>query len=138
MPMLTESFSRFAIALVGPLSPPSSEGHRFILTLVDFATGFPEAVPLKEINSVSVVEALVLIFSRIGIARKFLSDRGTQYTSSLMAELHKLLGVKPLFTTSYHPSCNGPVERLHSTLQLRKLCLDKLGSNHVFITRNTE
>ncbi|XP_076049187.1 uncharacterized protein LOC143029893 [Oratosquilla oratoria] len=93
LPIITEPFSRVAIDLVGPLSPPSAEGHRYILTLIDFATGFPEAVPLKEVDSISVAEALLTIFSRVGIPREILSDQGTQFTSQLMAELHKLLGV---------------------------------------------
>ncbi|XP_076033642.1 uncharacterized protein LOC143020782 [Oratosquilla oratoria] len=32
LPIITEPFSRVAIDLVGPLSPPSAEGHRYILT----------------------------------------------------------------------------------------------------------
>ena len=94
LPVVTEPFSRVAVDLVGPLSPPSSEGHRYVLTLIDIATGYPEAIPLKDVDSVSVAEALLTIFSRVGIPRKILSDRGTQFTSHLMAELHKLLGVK--------------------------------------------
>lgn len=127
MPIVTEPFSKVAIDLVGPLSPRSTAGNRYILTLIDFATGFPEAVPLKEIDSISVAEALLLIFSRVGIPREILSDRGSQFTSLLMAELHRLLGVKPLFTTPYHAMGNGRVERLHSTMKacLRKLCSDK-------------
>lgn len=113
LPIITEPFSRVAIDIVGPLSPPSSEGHRYILTLIDFATGFPEAVPIKEITSIDVSESLLSIFSRVGIPREILSDRGTQFTSQLMGDLHKLLGVKPLFTTPYHPSGNGRVERFH-------------------------
>ncbi|XP_076064956.1 uncharacterized protein LOC143038997 [Oratosquilla oratoria] len=77
LPIITEPFSRLAIDLVGPLSPPSAEGHRYILTLIDFATGFPEAVPLKEVDSISVAEALLTIFSRVGIPREILSDQGT-------------------------------------------------------------
>ena len=135
LPIITEPFSRCAIDLVGPLNPPSAEGHRYILTLVDFATGFPEAIPLKEIDSVSVAEALLVIFSRVGIPREILSDRGTQFTSHLMGELHKLLGVKPLFTSPYHPSGNGRVERFHSTLKssLRKLCSDKPRDWHRYL-----
>ncbi|XP_047469564.1 uncharacterized protein LOC125025584 [Penaeus chinensis] len=135
MPILTEPFSRVSIDLVGPLSPPSSEGHRYILTLIDFATGFPEALPLKEIDSISVAEALLVIFSRVGIPREILSDRGRQFVSQLMGELHKLLGVKPLFTTPYHPSGNGRVERLHATLKasLRKLCSDKPREWHRYL-----
>ena len=47
MPLIDKPFKRVAIDLVGPISPPSEEGHRYILTLVDFATRYPEAVPLK-------------------------------------------------------------------------------------------
>ena len=92
LPVVTEPFSRVAVDLVGPLSPLSSEGHRYILTLIDFATGYPEAIPLKDVDSVA--EALLTIFSRVGIPQEIVSDRGTQFTSHLMAELHKLLGVK--------------------------------------------
>ena len=36
MPLIDKPFKRVAIDLVGPISPPSEEGHRYILTLVDF------------------------------------------------------------------------------------------------------
>ena len=135
LPIITEPFSRVAIDLVGPLSPPSSQGHRYILTLIDYATGFPEAVPLKEVDSISVAEALLSIFSRVGIPREILSDQGTQFTSQLMGELHKLLGVKPSFTTPFHPSANGRVERLHGPLKaaLRKLCADQPREWHRYL-----
>ena len=50
LPIITETFSRVAVDLVGPLSPPSSEEHRYILTLIDYATGFSEAISFKEID----------------------------------------------------------------------------------------
>lgn len=55
-----------------------------------------------------------------------------------MAELHKLLGVKPIFTTPYHPSGNERVERLHEALMaaLRKLCADKPREWHRYLTPN--
>ena len=72
---------------------------------------------------------------RVGIPREVLSDQGTQFTSQLMAELHKLLGVKPSFTTSYHPSANERVERLHGPLKasLRKLCVEKPRKSHRYL-----
>ena len=47
IPLIDKPFKRVAIDLVGPICPPSEEGHRYILTLVDFSTRYPEAVPLK-------------------------------------------------------------------------------------------
>ena len=71
MPIITVPFSKVSMDLIGPLVPSSSAGHKYILTLIDFATSFPEAVPLKEIDSISVSDALLKIFSRVGIPREF-------------------------------------------------------------------
>ena len=41
MPLIDKPFKRVAINLVGPISAPSEEGHRYILTLVDFLPSYP-------------------------------------------------------------------------------------------------
>ena len=38
MPLIDTPFKRVGIDLVGPISPPSAYGQRYILTLVDFST----------------------------------------------------------------------------------------------------
>lgn len=107
MPLIDMPFKRVAIDLIGPISPPSKEGYRYILTLVDYATRYPEAVPLKNIDTETVAEALVDIFSRLGIPEDILSDLGTQFVSDCMKEVARLLSIKQLTTTPYHPMCNG-------------------------------
>ena len=56
-------FKPFAVDLIGPIEPASEAGHRYILTLVDYATRYLEAVPLKRIDTETVAEALVDIKS---------------------------------------------------------------------------
>ena len=51
MPVVKEPFSRIAIDIVGPITPSSKRGHRYILTLIDMATCYIEAVPLCNIDS---------------------------------------------------------------------------------------
>ncbi|GFN92538.1 gypsy retrotransposon integrase-like protein 1 [Plakobranchus ocellatus] len=60
VPLIHTPFKR--VAIVGPINPPSEAGHRFILTLVDYAMRFAEAVPLRKIDTESVAEALVDIY----------------------------------------------------------------------------
>ena len=93
LPLITQSFARVAIDIVGPLSHRSAEGHKYILMLIDFATGFPEAFPLF------VTEALLSILSRVGVHHEGQADRDTHFTLQLMAKLYKLLGKKPQVTT---------------------------------------
>ena len=70
MPLMEEPFKRVAVDLVGPISPVSEKGNRYILTVVDFATRYPEAVALPKIETERVAEALLEVFSRVGFPRK--------------------------------------------------------------------
>ena len=126
MPIIGEPFARVAIDLVGPL-PMSGRKHRLILTLVDCATRYPEAIPMKGIDTIECAEELVNIFSRIGIPQEILSDRGSQFVSDLMREISRLLSVRQLQTTPYHAQCNGLVERWNGMLRMmiQKMAAEK-------------
>ena len=135
LPLVGVPFYRVAVDLVGPIAPASQEGHRWILVMVDYATRYPEATPLKSIDTVTVAEALLVMWTRVGIPHQVLSDRGTQFVSEIMTEVHRLLSVKGLRTTPYHAQCNGLVERFNGTLKsmLKKLCEEKPSSWHRYI-----
>ena len=77
-PLINQPFKRVAIDLVGPIAPASDKRYRYILTLVDYATRYPEAVPLKNIDTETVAEALLDMYSRVGVPEEVLSDLGTQ------------------------------------------------------------
>lgn len=127
MPLIDEPFRRIAVDIVGPIIPASEDGNRFILTMVDYATRYPEAIALKSIEATRVAEALVTMWSRLGIPAEILTDRGTQFTSAVMAEVERLMSIKHNFTTPYHAQCNGLVERFNGTLKtmLKRLCQEK-------------
>ena len=85
--------------------------------MVDFPTCYPEAVPLKNIDTETVTEALVDIFSRLGVPEEILSDLGKQFVSECMKEVTRLLSIKQLTTTPYHPKCNSLTERFNGTMK---------------------
>ena len=66
---------------MGPLSPVTDRGNRYILTLVDFSTRYPEAIALRSIDTAVVAEALLSIFSRVGFPSQVLCDNGSMFTS---------------------------------------------------------
>ena len=127
MPMMDIPFQRIAVDLVGPIYPPTDRKNRYILTIVDYATRYPEAVALPGIETERVAEALVDVFSRVGVPREMLSDMGSQFTSELIGEVSRLLSMRQLTTTPYHPMCNGFVEKFNGTLEqmLKKMCHEK-------------
>lgn len=55
-----------------------------MLTMMDFATRFPEAVPLQQIDADTVAGALCTVFTKYGIPDEVLSDQGSQFMGALM------------------------------------------------------
>ncbi|KAL1274384.1 hypothetical protein QQF64_027198 [Cirrhinus molitorella] len=102
--------------LVGPL-PKSARGHEHILVVVDYATRYPEAIPLRKATAKNIAQELFLLCTRVGIPSEILTDQGTPFMSRLMADLCRLLRVKQLRTTVYHPQMDGLVERFNQTLK---------------------
>ncbi|KAM7304079.1 uncharacterized protein ISCGN_013979 [Ixodes scapularis] len=127
MPIIDTLFQRVAIDIIGPIVPIASSGNRYILTMVDMATRYPDAVALKSIGSQQVAEALVQMFTRYGVPAEIFSDRGTNFTSELLREVSRLLSMKQLLTTPYHPISNGLVERFNGTIKqmLRRMCKER-------------
>ena len=64
--------------------------------------------------------------SIFGALARLLSDRGTSFTSSIIEELCKILGIQQLWTMPYHPQMNRLVERSHQTIMYM---IGKLGEH---------
>ncbi len=62
LPLLEVPFQRIGMDLIGPIER-SARSHRFAIVLVDYATQYPEAVPLCTISAKSVADALFHIIS---------------------------------------------------------------------------
>ena len=116
LPVIVEPFRRIAMDIVGPL-PRSRTGHKYILVVCDYATRYPEAIPLKSIHASHVADELVTLISRVGIPEEILTDQGSNFTSQLLAELYRLLNIKGIRTSPYHPQTDGVVERFNQTLK---------------------
>jgi hypothetical protein len=120
-PTPSQRFSHVHMDIVGPL--PYSSGYRYCLTLIDRFTRWPEAYPLPDITAETCARAFVAGWvARFGCPDKITTDRGAQFQSELFRALSAILGSEHRPTTSYHPACNGMVERLHRQLKAAIMC----------------
>lgn len=102
---------------IGPIDPPSSKGHKYALCVVDLCTRWPEVVCLRTLTSKAVCDALLEIFSRLGVPETICCDNGTNFTANLTKEFLERMGTTPRFSTPDHPQSNGLVERWNGTFK---------------------
>ena len=103
--------------IVGPL-PRSRSGHCYILVICDYATHYPEAIPLRSIDAEHIVEELIKVFALVGIPNEILTDQGSNFTSKLLAELYRLLKIQGVRISPYHPQLDRLVEHFNQTLKM--------------------
>lgn len=111
----SKPFEKLSMDIVGPL-PLTEDGHKYILTMQDDLTKFSNAIPISNREADTIADEFVRFISMFGIPQSILTDQGSNFTSNLMKEVSKLLKIKQIFTTAYHPQSNGALERSHSTL----------------------
>lgn len=122
MPMKITSTSsapleRIALDIVGPL-PLTPNGNKYLLTYQDDLTKFVGAIPIPTQESdVIVREFTEKIVLQYGIPKSILTDQGANFLCDLLKGVAKLLGIKKLQTTAYHPETNGALEKNHCTFK---------------------
>ncbi|XP_049829083.1 protein NYNRIN-like [Schistocerca gregaria] len=107
--------------VVGPMAP--SNGHGYLMTMIDRYTRWPEAVPMDNI----LVEMLAAAFTskwlaRFGCPLRITTNGGRQFESELFMQTAKFCGYSHHKTTACHLDSNGMLERLHHTLKSALMC----------------
>ena len=75
-------FEASGMDIVGPITPPSSRGHPFILAITDYFSKWAEAIPLVEVKMVDVVNFIKHhVIYRFGVPRRIIHDNGPQFAS---------------------------------------------------------
>ena len=125
IPAFDEPFSRILIDCVGPL-PRTKLGNEYLLTIMCTSTRFPEAVPLRNIKTKSIVKALIKFFTFVGLPKSVQSDQGSNFMSGIFQQVMHELGIKQYRSSAYHPESQGALERFHQTLKnmIRSYCFD--------------
>ena len=118
LPIAMHPWERISVDFIGPL--PESNGFDMIMVIVDYFTKMKIFVPTT--TKVTALEAAELFknhaFKRFGIPKGIVSDRGTQFISEFNKELWKLLGIKGMPSTAYHPQTDGQTERVNQELEV--------------------
>ena len=76
-------------------------------------------VPVKDITALSVIQAIDRWLATFGPPESILSDNAPQFISSIYRNFMANHDIHYRYTTTYHPQCNGQIERLHRWVKER-------------------
>ncbi|GJU23850.1 reverse transcriptase domain-containing protein [Tanacetum coccineum] len=89
----------------------------YILVAIDYVSKWAEGEALPTNDARVVVNFLKKIFSRFGILKALISDRGTHFCNRQMEKILKKYGVHHRIATAYHPQTSGQVENTNKALK---------------------
>ena len=102
--------------IVGPLTQ-TYEGNKYLLTFQDKLSKYTLAIPISQQDTSIVARVFVeQIILKFGIPQTLLTDQGSNFLSESFANVCKLLRVKRIKTSAYHPQTNGALKRRHRVL----------------------
>jgi hypothetical protein len=88
-----------------------------VLIIVDAATGWIEAFPMKDRSSKSVIHCLRTVFTRFGVAETLVSDNAQEFISDEVNEWLKIQGTNKMESPPYFSRANGSAERAVQTIK---------------------
>ncbi|KAF8760957.1 hypothetical protein RHS01_00083 [Rhizoctonia solani] len=88
-------------------------------TLIDSFSKFGHFIPTtKKVTSKGLADLFIShVWKLHGLPVKTISDRGTTFTGKFLRALYQRLGVKPSFSSAYHPESDGQTERVNQFIE---------------------
>ncbi|KAL5477308.1 hypothetical protein EMCRGX_G024090 [Ephydatia muelleri] len=105
IPVPQEVWKQVGIDLIGPLKK-SRSGNRYIITLVDYFSKWPEAAAIPSKEAKEVAFFLFKMICRYGCIKIVISDQGREFVNNINQHLFEYLKTEHRVSTAYHPQTN--------------------------------
>ena len=89
----------------------SENGMRYVCVMTEFSTSYVFLFTLPSEEAAGVAECVFQVFLEAGAPEILLSDQGTEFANEVVYHLCRLVEVRKVHTSGYHPKANGKVEK---------------------------
>ena len=97
---------------------PTSGGYQTVMTALDVSSRYLFAYPLTEATAANVAKVIIDIMTKHSyLLTTLITDMGSACTSTIVAEVAKILGITLICATTKHPQTIGKLERTHASLK---------------------
>jgi len=94
------------------IEPKASNGHRFILVVIDYFTKWVEAASYSNVTRSVVVRFIKReIVCWYGLPRKIITDNATNLNNKMMKEMGEDFNIQHHDSTPYRPKMNGAFQK---------------------------
>ena len=111
-------FSIWGMDVIRPITPKTSNGHRFIFVVIDYFTKWVKAASYG-----SVIQSVICkfikkeIICQYGIPERIISDNATNLNNEMMDRICEQFKIKYHNSAPYHPKMNGVVEAANKNVK---------------------
>src|SRR3954462_5810336 len=114
----TWPFEMWGMDIMGPISPPSPKGHRFILAVTNYFSKWAKAIPLKIVKTLDVIQFIKHhVIYRFGVPRRIVHDNGAQFISYSLQRFCTKFRIQSISSTEYYPPANGLAAAFNKTIE---------------------
>ena len=97
---------------------PTSGGYQTVMTAIDIFSRYLFAYPLIEATATNVAKVIIDIMTKHSyLPTTLITDKGSAFTSTIIAEITQILGITLKCATTKHPQTIGKLERTHASLK---------------------
>ncbi|XP_020593902.1 uncharacterized protein K02A2.6-like [Phalaenopsis equestris] len=110
-------FEAWGTNIMGPIDPPSSRGHQFILATTDYFSKWAEAILLREVKADNVLYFFKNnIIYRFGVSCHIISDNGLAFKNTKINIFARRHHIDWRYSTIYYSRENGLAEAFDKNL----------------------
>ena len=97
---------------------PTSGGYQTVMTAIDVFSRYLFAYPLIEATATNVAKVIIDNMTKQSyLPTTLITDKGSAFTSTIIAEITQILGITLKCATTKHPQTIGKLERTHASLK---------------------
>jgi len=116
LPIPDQPWQSVGMDFTGPL--PISKGYDYLLVIIDQFTSQVHLVSMNtRATSKDITWSFITEIVRLhGMPESIVTDQDPKFTSKFWKELHHLMGMKLLMSTSFHPQTDGATEQANHSI----------------------
>ncbi|XP_016555707.2 uncharacterized protein K02A2.6-like [Capsicum annuum] len=117
------SFIAWGIDVIGPIEPPASNGHRYILFAIDYFIKWVKVISYRAVTKKMVEDFVKNLICQFGVLESIITDNGANFNCHLMNEICDQFKIAHRNSTTYRPQMNGAMEAANKNIKkvLRKM-----------------